>query len=172
VWRQWLLVGVSLVTAVIVQVTLLSRLGLPGEAPDLTLVTVVALAFALGRMAGAVSGFVAGMLLALAPPATTPLGLQALVFMAVGFIVGGLIDPRDRTVPITIAIVSGSVAGATFVVAVLDALLGRVSVPWDHLGGLLVASVIYAAILTPLVVPIIGRLARKLEPVKSTVIGS
>ena len=167
-WRQWLLVGVSLATAVIVQVTLLSRLGLPGEAPDLTLVTVVALAFALGRMAGAVSGFVAGMLLALAPPATTPLGLQALVFMAVGFIVGGLIDPRDRTVPITIAIVSGSVAGATFVVA----LLGRVSVPWDHLGGLLVASVIYAAILTPLVVPTIRRLARKLEPVKSTVIGS
>jgi hypothetical protein len=35
-----------------------------------------------------------------------------------------------------------------------------------------VASALYAAILTPLVVPGIGRLARKLEPVKPTVIGS
>lgn len=171
-WRQWLLVGVSLLTAVIVQVTFLSRLGLPGATPDLTLLTVIALAFALGRTAGAASGFVGGMLLSLAPPATTTLGVQALVFLAVGFIVGGLIDPRDRTVPITIAIVSGSVAGATFVVAVLDALLGPVSVPWDRMGGLLVASAIYAAILTPLVIPVIGRVARKLEPVKPTVIGS
>lgn len=170
-WRQWLLVGVSLGIAVVVQVTLLSRLGLPGSTPDVTVVTVIALALALGRMPGAVAGFVGGLLVAIAPPSTTALGVESLTYMALGFIAGGLIDPRDRTVPVTIGIVAGSVATATFVVAVLDGLIGRASVPWDRMGGVLISSAVYAALLTPLIVPGIGRLARKLEPVKASTIG-
>jgi rod shape-determining protein MreD len=170
-WRQWVLVGVSLGVAVILQVTLLSRLALPGSTPDLTVVTVIALALALGRLPGAVAGFAGGLLVAIAPPSTTALGVESLIYMALGFIAGGLIDPRDRTVPVTIGIVAGSVATATFVVAVLDGLIGRSSVPWDRMGGVLVSAAVYAALLGPLVVPGIGWLARKLEPVKATTIG-
>ncbi|MCX8526745.1 MAG: hypothetical protein ORN20_01230, partial [Candidatus Nanopelagicales bacterium] len=63
-WRQWLLGAVTLSIAVIVQVTLLTRLGLPGATPDLVVVTVVALALALGRLPGAIAGFGAGVLVA------------------------------------------------------------------------------------------------------------
>ena len=170
-WRQWLLGAVTLSIAVIVQVTLLTRLGLPGATPDLVVVTVIALALALGRLPGAIAGFGAGVLVAITPPSTTILGVESLTYMALGFVAGGLIDRRDRTVPITIGIVAGSAATSMFVVAVVDGLVGRTSVPWDRMGGLLVTSFVYAALLSPLVVPGIGWLARKLEPVKVTTIG-
>lgn len=164
-WRQWILVGSSLVVAAILQVAVLSRLGLPGATPDLVLVTVVALALALGPLVGAVSGFVGGVLVALAPPFAGPLGVNAIVYLVIGLVVAGLVDRRDRTVPLTIALVAGSVALATVVIAAVDALLGRPEVPWHHLFSLVLTTAAYAAILAPAVVPGIAWLARKLEPV-------
>ena len=52
-----LLVGTLVTTAVVIQVTLLSRLGLPGATPDIVVVTVVAIALATGPVQGAVAGF-------------------------------------------------------------------------------------------------------------------
>ena len=60
IWRQGLVIGLAVLFAVIVEVTLLSRLGLPGATPDLVVVTVVALALAMGPTQGAAAGFVAG----------------------------------------------------------------------------------------------------------------
>ena len=47
IWRQALIVGLSVFAAVIVELTLLSRLGLPGATPDVVIVTVVAIALAM-----------------------------------------------------------------------------------------------------------------------------
>ena len=164
-WRQWLLVVTSLVVADVLQVAVLARLGLPGATPDLVLVTVVALALALGPLVGAVSGFVGGVLVALTPPFAGALGVNAVVYLVIGLLVARLVDRRDRTVPLTIAMVAGAVAVGTLAVAAIDALLGRPEVPRDGMFVILVSTAIYAAILAPGVVPGIAWLARKLEPV-------
>ena len=60
---QRLLLGVvSVITAVLLQVTLVGRLPVPGAAPDLVLVLVVAFALAEGPQSGMVTGFLAGLL--------------------------------------------------------------------------------------------------------------
>ena len=46
------------------------------------------------------AGFAAGVLIDLAPPADTLLGVNAIVYLAIGYVTGFVIDPRDRTVPI------------------------------------------------------------------------
>ncbi len=109
-WRQSLIIGSLILAAVILELTLLSRLGLPGATPDLVVVTIVAIAFAMGPTQGAVAGFTAGILIDLAPPSDTLLGVNALVYVAIGFVTGIAIDPRDRTVPIMIGVV-GLVGG-------------------------------------------------------------
>ncbi|HEV8025355.1 MAG TPA: hypothetical protein VGP37_10780, partial [Candidatus Nanopelagicales bacterium] len=60
--RQGLVIGVPLLLASLIQVTLLSRLGLPGATPDLLVAIVVAVALAMGPIQGAFAGFLAGVI--------------------------------------------------------------------------------------------------------------
>ena len=106
--RQTLVCGSIVILAVMLQLTVLSRLGLPGATPDVVVVAVVALALAYGPVTGAVVGFAAGLVLALTPPADGVVGVQALIFLAIGFLTGAVIDPRDRTVPILMGLVGFS----------------------------------------------------------------
>ena len=152
IWRQALVIGLTVLLAVIVELTLLSRLGLPGATPDLVVVTVVALALAMGPTQGAAAGFTAGILIDLAPPADTLLGVNAIVYSAIGFVTGCGIDPRDRTVPIMIGIVGLSAAAAVLGTAALDTLLGSGRVMWDEVPALALTSALYAVILAPLVI--------------------
>ncbi|CAM5669106.1 Peptidoglycan D,D-transpeptidase MrdA [Streptomyces microflavus] len=62
------------VVALVVQVSVLARLQLPGAVPDLLLLTVLGLAFVYGPVSGSLIGFGAGLLADLAPPPTTPPG--------------------------------------------------------------------------------------------------
>lgn len=66
------LLSVALVVvALVIQVSVLARLHLPGAVPDLVLLTVLALALVYGHVGGALVGFGAGLLSDLAPPPTT-----------------------------------------------------------------------------------------------------
>ena len=163
-WRQSLLVGTLVTAAAVIQVTLLSRLGLPGATPDLVVVTVVAIALATGPVQGAVAGFVAGVLVDIAPPADSLLGVNALVYLAIGYVTGRVIDPRDRTVPVLVGIVALAAGAATVVVAVLDTVLGGGRVVWEALPGLALTSALYAAILAPGLILGVGWLARRITP--------
>ncbi|MDO9485272.1 MAG: rod shape-determining protein MreD, partial [Actinomycetota bacterium] len=60
--RQLLILGTTLLIAVMMQSSFLSRLGLPGATPDLILVSVVAVALAYGPAMGVVYVFAAGLL--------------------------------------------------------------------------------------------------------------
>lgn len=163
-WRQALVIGTLVVAAVIIQVTLLSRLGLPGATPDLVVVTVVAIALAMGPAQGAVAGFVAGVLLDMAPPSDTLWGVNALVYLGIGYLTGRVIDPRDRTVPLLIGIVGLSAGGATILVAALDTVLGSSRVSWDAVAGMALSSALYAVILAPGLVLGVAALARRITP--------
>lgn len=164
IWRQAVLVGVAVLLAVIVELTLLSRLGLPGATPDLVIVTVVSIALAMGPTQGAIAGFAAGLLIDLAPPADTLLGVNAIVYVVIGFITGYVIDPRDRTVPIMIGIVGLSAAAATLGTAALDTLLGSGRISWEDVPGMALTSALYAVILAPMVILSVAWLVRRITP--------
>ena len=163
-WRQALIIGGLLLVAVIVQVTLLSRLSLPGATPDLVVVTVVAIALAMGPTQGAIAGFTAGVLVDLAPPADSLLGVNAIVYLVIGFITGFVIDPRDRTVPLMMGLVGLAAGAAVIATAALDTLLGSDRVAWDGVPGLALSSALYAVILAPVVILFVAWVVRRATP--------
>jgi len=88
-WRKALVVAalpVALFAAVIVQLTVVNRLPLPGGiAPDLVLLLVTAVAVSTGPMTGLLTGFAGGLALDIAPPETHYAGEYALVFCLAGY---------------------------------------------------------------------------------------
>ena len=171
IWRQALVIGVVVFAAVIIELTLLSRLGLPGATPYLVVVTVVALALAMGPTQGATAGFAAGILIDMAPPSDTLLGVNAIVYLAVGFVTGFAIDPRDRTVPVVIGIVGIATAAATLATAALDTLLGSGRVSWEEMPAMVLSSTVYAVIMAPVVVLGVAWIVRRVTPEVSVITG-
>jgi rod shape-determining protein MreD len=88
--------AVLLFAAAIAQVSIFSELHLFGAAPDLLLVTLVAVSLLRGSIAGAVGGFFAGLIVDTATLGT--LGLTSLVLTLSGFWIGryGETTGRDR----------------------------------------------------------------------------
>jgi rod shape-determining protein MreD len=80
----------------IVQVTIVSSIGILGGSPDLVLVTLVAVALTQGSIFGAVMGFWAGLLIDVASLGT--LGFTSLLLTLAGFWIGryGETTGRDR----------------------------------------------------------------------------
>ena len=78
--------AVALTAAVVVQVTVVNRLPLPGAAaPDLVLLLVTAIAVVTTPDVAAVTGFAGGLALDVAPPAAHYAGQNALVFCLAGY---------------------------------------------------------------------------------------
>ena len=76
-FNRMLLSATLVVVALVIQVSVLARLHLPGAVPDLVLLTVLALAMVYGHVGGALIGFAAGLLADLAPPADHAAGRYA-----------------------------------------------------------------------------------------------
>jgi rod shape-determining protein MreD len=88
--KAWL-APVLIVASIVLQLTVLNGLRLPGGGvPDVVLVVVAALAVADGPLAGAITGFAAGLCLDLAPPGSLLVGQYALVFCLAGWAAGRL----------------------------------------------------------------------------------
>ena len=101
----------------IVQVTIVSSIGILGGSPDLVLVTLVAVALTQGSIFGAFCGFWAGLLLDIATLGT--LGFTSLLLTLAGFWIGryGETTARDRfhapftsVAVVTVAFAFGSLA--------------------------------------------------------------
>ena len=88
--------AVLLFAAAIVQVSIFSQLHVFGAAPDVLLVTLVAVSLLRGSIAGAVGGFFAGLVIDTATLGT--LGLTSLVLTLSGYWIGryGETTGRDR----------------------------------------------------------------------------
>jgi rod shape-determining protein MreD len=89
-------IAVLLFVAAIAQVSIFAQLSVFGAAPDLLLVTLVAVALLRGSIAGAVGGFLAGLLVDTASLGV--LGLTSLVLTLAGYWIGryGETTGRDR----------------------------------------------------------------------------
>jgi rod shape-determining protein MreD len=100
-WRKVLVavaLPIALFAAVIVQLTVVNRLPLPGgTAPDLVLLLVAAVAVSTSPMTGLLTGFAGGLALDVAPPATHYAGEYALVFCLVGYFAARLAAASGAT---------------------------------------------------------------------------
>lgn len=156
---------VLVVLAMVVQVSVLARLHLPGAVPDLLLLTVLGLALAYGHVGGCLVGFFAGLLADVAPPADHAVGRYALVLCIVGYAAGlskpesG--GPRTATGPMTVVICAA--IGTTLLYAGVGSLVGDGAGAHVGLGKLVFTAAVYDLLLAPFVVPVVMSLARHFD---------
>ncbi|CAM5421377.1 rod shape-determining protein MreD [Streptomyces aurantiogriseus] len=153
------------VVALVVQVSVLARLHLPGAVPDLLLLTVLGLAMVYGHVGGALIGFGAGLLADLAPPADHAAGRYALVLCVIGYL-AGLVKPetgqiKSATGPMVVVVAAA--VGSTLLYAGVGALVGDTAARNVGLTGLLFSAALYDLLLAPFVVPGVMFLARRAE---------
>ncbi|MEU1280515.1 rod shape-determining protein MreD [Streptomyces sp. NPDC005805] len=163
-FNRVLLSTTLVVVALVVQVTVLARLQLPGAVPDLLLLTVLGLAMVYGHVAGAFIGFGAGLLADIAPPADHAAGRYALVLCVIGYL-AGLVRPeggqqiRSATAPMLVVVAAA--VGSTLLYAGVGALVGDTAARHVGLGSLLFTAAVYDLLLAPFTVPLIMWLARR-----------
>ena len=151
-------------TALLVQVTILNRIPLPDGRPDLIVLVVVALALVRGPEYGALLGFLSGLAADVVPPADHTLGRLALAYAAVGYAAGLLEDAEERSVFATVLVVAAGSALAVITYAGIGGLLGDDRITLTALGNSLLATVIYDVVLAPFVVPVVSGTARRADP--------
>jgi len=157
--------AVLIVVALVVQVSVLARLGLPGAVPDLLLLVVVGLAMTYGPTAGCAIGFSAGLCADLAPPADHAAGRYAFVLCLAGYFAGMFVSRNTRRSVLTpIAVVAVAAAATTVMYAAVGAVVGDTAAREVGLTKLMLTAVVYDSILTPFVVPWVMALARKIDP--------
>ncbi|MGP3923071.1 rod shape-determining protein MreD [Streptomyces sp. 8N616] len=164
-FNRMLLATTLVVVALVVQVTILARLRLPGAVPDLMLLVVLALALVYGHTGGCLVGFGAGLLADLAPPADHAVGRYALVLCVIGYL-AGLAKPdsgqvRSATGPLLVVV--GAAIGTTLLYAVVGALVGDTAARHVGVTSLILTAALYDLLLAPFVVPGIMWLARRAE---------
>ncbi|MFD8811602.1 rod shape-determining protein MreD [Streptomyces sp. NPDC059627] len=160
-----LLSSALVVVALVIQVSVLARLHLPGAVPDLMLLTVLGLAMVYGHVGGALVGFGAGLLADLAPPADHAAGRYALVLCVVGYF-AGLIKPENgrlKSATGPMLVVVAAAVGSTLLYAGVGALVGDTAARHVGMTSLLITAALYDLLLAPFVVPGVMALARRAD---------
>src|SRR5215469_11137087 len=154
-------VVVSLAVAVVVQVSVLNRLLLPGGGvPDLVLVLVCALAMASGPLNGMLIGFGTGLCLDLAPPGSALVGQYALVFCLAGWAAGRLRQVTSHTARhsaglVATALLAVVVAAGEVLSVVVVKVLSPSAVTLSQLRLVLPSTIAYNLVLCPLVLSLV-----------------
>jgi rod shape-determining protein MreD len=159
--QRFLLGAASVVTALLLQLTVIGRLPLPGAPPDLLLVLVIAFAFAEGPMSGMVTGFVAGLLAD--GLSTHEIGRLALAYAVAGYVTGMLRDDTERSTLQPFWAVALGALTALGAYTLEGILLGDPRITVQPVLRAVVSSVPYDVVLTPFVVPLVAGLVRRLD---------
>jgi rod shape-determining protein MreD len=157
--RRLLALAVVLVVAVLVQSTVLARMTVAGVRPDLWVLAVVSGAGATDPTTGAVFGFVAGLVADLL--FDLPVGVSALVYVAVGFAVGTVRVYVTSHRPLVHLVLAGAASLASVWCSGLLLRVFDLS-SWAAVAraGPLVA--VYNLLLTPFVYPVVWALTERL----------
>ena len=153
--------------AVVLQASVFDAFAWQGIVPDLALLVVVGVALVRGGEFGMITGFAAGVVLDLAPPADHLAGRWALALLVVGYVAGRVHqDARPGTTP-TATTVMATVAACSFVGSSIFALTGIVlhdhGVGVGELLQVIAISLIWNLLLAPLVLPAVMAAFRRLE---------
>jgi len=150
--------------ALVLQVTLFSHLAWDGVVPNLCLLVVVGAALVRGPAFAATLGFVAGLLLDLAPPADHVAGRWALALVVVGYVAGLMRqDTRPTATTVILTVAAASFIG-TSVYALSGVVLGDAVAGSGDLVRIVLVALLWDVLLTPLVLPGVMRLFTRLEP--------
>ena len=166
-------VPIALFLAVVVQLTVVNRLPLPGgDAPDLVLLLVAAVAVTSNTMVATLTGFAGGLALDVAPPVSHYAGEYALIFCLVGYLaawVMGAISAAnggaERDPSIALAVMAVAVAAGEAGKAALGLLLSDPNVTGPVIRHVLPGAVLYDLVLTPVVYWLVVLVARLAQPV-------
>ncbi|MFE6648237.1 rod shape-determining protein MreD [Nocardioides sp. NPDC057772] len=151
------LVGLLIVIAIVLQLSVAPAFAIRGITPDLALLVVLAVALTRGGQAGMVTGFAAGVLLDLAPPADHTAGRWALALLIVGYVAGrvreGSIAHNDQLRPNAMTVMA-TVATCAFIGVSIFAVSGLIlgEAPLTLLPTVAI-SVGYDLLLAPLLIP-------------------
>jgi rod shape-determining protein MreD len=164
--RRVLLSAVLAIVALLLQLTLIDQLPLPGGvSPDLVLLVVVALALSNGPTLGLITGFGAGLALDIAPPSNHLIGVYALVFCLAGYFCGLVAADLEDSVLLPLAASALGAAGGAALYAVAGVFLGNPDVTGQSVRHVLPLSVAYDVLLSPFVlyaVALASRLAARI----------
>jgi len=149
-----------LTTALLVQLTIVNGLALPGGGtPDLVLLCVIAIGMTGGPGSGVVAGFSAGLALDLAPPASQIVGQYALVFCLIGYGSGRLRFLLRRSAVLVVVSAAAMAALGEALSAVLTLALDTPEVTRSTVAHVLPSTVLYDTALAPLILLCWVRLA-------------
>lgn len=156
--RRALTLTVAIVTALLVQTTVFADVRLLGVRPELMYLVTIIFAVLEGPSSGAVAGFASGMAQDFLLDA--PKGITALTLTLVGYSVGLL---RQYIVSPSPLLPTFLVAGGTFVGVLfyrfVSFLLGQEATTVLYVFKAAALSAVYNAILTPLLYPVLRRIA-------------
>jgi rod shape-determining protein MreD len=159
--------AVAIFVAVVVQLTVVNRLPLPGAAaPDLVLLLVAAIAVTTSPLTGAVTGFAGGLALDIAPPAAHYAGEYALVFCLAGYAAGRVsqvifnLSGGERDPISAFTVMVGATAAGEAGKAALGMLLSDPDVTGAVVSRVLPGAILYDLLLSPLVFWLVTRVTR------------
>src|SRR6266700_6944616 len=150
--RRLALSVIAVAAALVLQLTVVDRLPLPGGGPDLVLLAVVALGLTSGPMAGMLTGFLAGLALDIAPPASGVLGEHALVFCVVGYGCGRLSGLTDRSAASSLGVAAVAAAAGEMLYVAVGLTIGDPGISWSAIRSVLPSSVLQDVLISPFVV--------------------
>jgi rod shape-determining protein MreD len=156
--RRTVLSAAGVIAALVLQLTVVNRLPWPGGAtPDLVLLVVVALGLYGSPATGAVTGFLAGLGLDIAPPGSYLIGEYALVFCLVGYGCGRLRGLLGDSVWRSIGVAVLAAAAGEALVSAVGKLIGDPRVTWLAIRQALPVAIAYDVALMPFVLYLVMR---------------
>ena len=150
--------AVVVALAVVFQAVVFRFISVDGVVPNLALIVVVVAAIARGSEFGMITGFCAGLLTDLAPPADHLAGRWALALVLVGFLVGRVRQDARRSPLMAVAVVGAASFIGTSVFALSGVVLGDGALPVGSMLQVIVISVLWDLMLAPFAVPALLRL--------------
>src|SRR5258707_8929400 len=150
--KRKLVAAIALTAVVLIQLTIVNGLALPGGAtPDLVLLCVISFGMIGGPAAGLIAGFCAGLALDLAPPASQLDGQYALVLCLVGYGAGRLRFTVRHSVLLALAAAAAMAALGEALAAGIALMLDTPDVNWAAVARVLPSSLLLDIALSPLV---------------------
>ena len=151
-------VSLMILTVALLQTAVFPHLTISGFRPDLLLLLVMAFAMRDGPIVGLRVGFAAGLLADFLLDFSA-VGITALVFLGVGYIVGlsrPYLSDESITAPLVLSGLTGFIGTAG--VAVLSALLGEQALSLELIAQASAVVALYNVLLSPIVVGTVTRI--------------
>lgn len=157
----------AVLLAALLQVSVLSQVSWHGVVPNLVLLVVVAAGLVRGASFAMVLGLAAGLLLDLAPPADHVAGRWALALVLVGLVAGQVNREARGSAGAVVATVAVCSLLGTTVFALTGGLLGDPITSVGSVLGVVGLALLLDVLLTPLVLPPLMAMFRRLEPARA-----